>query len=91
VTELEQQVAREEYRYEHINEALKQANARISMQSEEQHLMIASWESERADIRQQAFSESKQKDEEIRVLALEKDVVKEKLGNALVIIFSTCL
>ena len=79
VTDLEQQLSREQYRCNHANEALSQANARISAQVEEQKALCATWEKERADIREELHRVVKTKNEEVKLVTGERDGAREKL------------
>lgn len=82
VTDLEQQLSREEYRYNHLNESLKHANGRIAAMTEEQKALCAAWEKERAAIRDELAAVVQMKNDEVRVVAAERDAFRDKLNHA---------
>lgn len=78
VTELEQALHREEYRSNHLAEALRHANERISRQADEQNALAAMWDKEREDMRNELNRVRRDRENEMRALMQERDSWKEK-------------
>ncbi len=81
VTDLEQQISRDEYKFNQIGDALKQANSRIVVQTEEQKALCTQWERERADMRVEFSTAMQIKSDEIRVVLQEKDGMRDRLSH----------
>lgn len=78
VTDLEQQLIREEYRSTHISEALKQANIRISVQADENHTLRSSWEMERATMNEALADLNKSHDQKLHDVTCERNSYRDK-------------
>lgn len=82
VTDLEQQLSREEYRFNHLNENYKQANGRLLAQTEEQKMLCLAWEKERGTIRDELAATIQIKGEELRAMTGERDALRDKLQHS---------
>ena len=78
MVELEQKVAREEYRSAHISEALKHANVRMSVQAEENESQRSSFEAERQELSTAMGGLHKEHDQQLRRLRAEGHSLSER-------------
>jgi chromosome segregation ATPase len=82
VTELEQQVLREQYKTKQADVDLEVAKTRIAELADETRVLTRSWDSERAEMMSRAQRDVREKEVEIRSLLAERDGLIERAKKA---------
>jgi len=82
VTELEQQVLREQFKARQCSDDLNAAKQRISELADEQRVLTASWESERQEITEEVKRIVREKEVEFRAVSTSRDGLQDRCRNA---------
>jgi len=82
VTELEQQVLREQFKARQCSDDLAVAKNRISELGDEQRVLTTSWEAERQEITEEVKRIVREKEVELRAMCTSRDGLQDRCRNA---------